>query len=218
MKNLRRSQLILALVAIIGLGLSSQVYGGWAFNNGGNPDELLQFNAGDDQIGTSIIGFTNNSTSWTLMSDDSLTGSGGQATVKPTVVVPPVPALDSVMVFPTDPLLIFTDIEVNLGILGGSTDFGTFTLKIIDQDDNEMTFFGDPDNVSGNGVNRFRLTGSDGMFIKKATLETTTPVIEEIKQIRLGGIAAIPEPSAFLFLGSLATLGAFGRWRKRHSS
>lgn len=33
-----------------------------------------------------------------------------------------------------------------------------------------------------------------------------------------GDSVAIPEPSAFLFLGSLATLGAFGRWRKRHSS
>lgn len=221
MNNLRRTQLILALVAIIGLGLSSQAYGSWTANMGGNPPENLLFNDGGVS-GPSIEGTTNQtSTNFTVSAAEVLLGSGGQATVTPSDGL-----IDTLMIFPTDPLLRFSDIEFNVGITGGNETSGVFTLSIIDQDDATTTFFGtgadffpDTGDVTGNGSNRFRLTGSDGMFIKKATLSVVSgQIIDEITQIRLGGVAAIPEPSAFLFLGSLATLGAFGRWRKRHSS
>lgn len=222
MKNLRRSPVILAFVAIVAIGINSQAYGNWAANLGGNPPENLLFNDGGVS-GSSIQGLTNQtSTSFTVSAAEILDGSGGQATVTPADGL-----IDTLMIFPTSPLTIFSDIEFNVGITGGSGTTGVFTLSIIDQDDATKTFFGTGADffagtgaVAGNGANRFRLTGTDGMFIKKATLTVTSAsgqIIDQITQIRLGGVAAIPEPSSFLFLGSLATLGAFGRWRKRHS-
>ncbi len=66
----------------------------------------------------------------------------------------------------------------------------------------------------GNGTTpEFTLSAFGG----NAAFDPDIVILQNI-QFTSGTISCVPEPSAFLFLGSLATLGAFGRWRKRHSS
>lgn len=135
-----------------------------------------------------------------LSSDENLVITGGQAT------------LDS-----TDG----TFSRLSISLVGAS--LGTVILNIEASANGFVTFadgsgLGGTFALSGNGSNFFTATGVTGGFLSFTTFNSQrveTDIVDDVKQIRLGSVAAIPEPETYaLMLAGLSALGFVGRRRR----
>ncbi len=152
--------------------------------------------------GTPVLGCLNDNHAQLvqLSSDESLTITGGQAT------------LDS-----TDGSFS----QLSISLVGGS--LGTVILNI-DATANGFVTFADGSGLDGtfalaaNGSNFFTATGVTGGFLSFTTFNgqmVEADIVADVKQIRLGTVAAIPEPQTYaLMMAGLAALGFIGRRRK----
>jgi len=132
-----------------------------------------------------------------LSSDESININGGQATLS---------AVDGA----------FSTLTIN------TASFSTLILDIDANADGFVTFTDGagtsaPFALDDNGQNFFTLTGIVGNFVTFVTSVNgvETDIVDEVKQIRLGQVTAIPEPETYaLMMAGLAALGFIGRRRK----
>jgi hypothetical protein len=100
--------------------------------------------------------------------------------------------------------------------------FSTLILDIDANADGFVTFTdgagtSNPFALDDNGSNFFTITGIVGDFVTFVTTVNgvETDIVDEVKQIRLGQVAAIPEPETYaLMLAGLAAVGFISRRRK----
>ncbi len=172
------------------------------------PEENVLFQA-EDQFGTTVQGVTNQtSTNVTFTSDEMLTArqSAGQARVEGTDG-----SLDSLMISLTDPLLSFTEFELNLFNALQGTGQVTFTLSsgLVETYD------------LGNGQNFFGIRATDGDRLTSVAFQTDGTGVQDARQFRIGGISsssvgAVPEPGTWaMLLFGFGAIGAFMRGQKR---
>ena len=152
--------------------------------------------------GTTVLGCLNDDHSAIvgLTSDESLTISGGQAS------------------------LGATDGEA-FSRLTVSDSFSTLILNIDATEDGFVTFTdssgtSSPFALDDNGQNFFTLTGIVGNSVSFVTSLTAggaeTDIVDEVRQVRPGGlVTAIPEPETYaLMMAGLAAVGFISRRRK----
>lgn len=160
------------------------------------------------QTGTSVIGNTNQTgtevTFQSLNGESLTTPSNGQAKVQAVDG-----SLDALALYLSDPTLGFKQVEFNLfKALSGT---GSVSL----------TFTSGASGVFNiaNGQNFFSAEATDGDFITRVAFDTNGSGISQLKQVRVGGIAAIPavpEPAtwAMMLLG-FGMVGGVARTRRR---
>ena len=134
-----------------------------------------------------------------LTSDEEITIDGGQATLQPTDGLFSTLTI-SAAAFTT--LILDIDADVD-GFVTFTDGAGTSTPFALDDD----------------GSNFFTLTGIVGNSVTFVTSVVSggaeTDIVDEVKQIRLGQVAVIPEPETYaLMMAGLAALGFIGRRRK----
>ena len=154
--------------------------------------------------GTTVLGCLNDNHAQTIQisSDESLVITGGQASLDSTDGT-----FSQFMITPTAPAGLST---VIFNIDATADGFVTFT------DASGTTGQFELDNV---GQNFFTLTGLSGSSLSVTTFNgrgREADIIADVKQIRLGVVAAIPEPETYaLMMAGLAALGFLSRRRKK---
>lgn len=158
------------------------------------PNENLLFNLpGLTATGTVIEGATNQSgTVFEILSNDNPletlnTPANGQARVTSQDG-----AFASIILLPRTLNTFFDKLEFNVNVKNRMS--GLFTLSVVDQFNNTFIDNFIP-NALGQGQNFFSVESTSGTLLKKATLTANGQIIEDIRQIRLGGI--VPEPSSY---------------------
>lgn len=157
------------------------------------PDENVLLHKGE--TGLTVTGETNNShTSVTFQGLEDLTlPASGQARIE---------AVDGGMTwlsfYLTDPLLGFKSVEFNIN----SSADGFANLTFYDQFG--AAFSGSsPYAIDGNGENFFSASALDSQWITRVLIETDVEFavdMEDVRQVRLGGIGVIPEPETWLMM------------------
>jgi hypothetical protein len=177
-----------------------------------NPDENVLLNSG--LSGTSVVGFTNNThTSITFTGTETLTEPpSGQARIE---------AVDGsftqLTIAPTNPLLAFTKMELNIDALAS----GNATVQFFNQFN---VAFGGVYVIGGNGQNFFNAiaVAQGGDVITRAVINSTVQVAD-VQQVRVSfadGIPThlgVPEPAtwAMMILG-MGMVGLGLRMRRRN--
>jgi len=197
----------------------------------GNPAENLVFNKAGLVLGGITVQGATNGTSVVLdiMSTDGVTlaASGGAASVSETAGDP----FEGVMFIPhavndlpagLNPFAGFSDFKFNVD----ATEDGTIDIDVLD--DMGMTTSASMLSINGNGNNFFRIQADMGDYITKVTITTAgtmmmNPIIDSIKQIRLGGlidptgapIPTVPEPYTLAIWSFFGLIGGGAIWRRR---
>ena len=154
-----------------------------------NPDENVLLTT--DVAGNPIFGVTNQTDSVVVFTSDEdlVAPPEGQARIV---------AVDDSLTFLRgelqNPLLGFSEIEFNINALADGSalvqffDFGGGT-------------FGGEFDLGGAGSNFFTAVAINGQLISHFTITALgDTVIEDVAQIRLGGVTAIPEPGTWLMM------------------
>lgn len=163
------------------------------------PDENVLLNK--DTTGMTVFGDTNQSgLSVTFEGMEDLTlPAAGQARIE---------AVDGgfqwLNFYLTDPLLAFGEVEFNID---ASAD-GSGTITFFDQFGND---FANDVTLSGSGQNFFAARGINGQLISRVLIETGVDM-DDVQQVRLGPISAIPEAHVWLMM--IAGFGLVG-WQLR---
>jgi len=155
------------------------------------------FNAGT-QTGTMVSGLTNNGLiavnfTGTTTSSNVISANGGQARVEGadnTLTSQPNDTLGLTSLFINLANgTTFTNLEFNLF---GSSTGGTANFSLTDDGGQVFTF----NNILlGNGSNFFGFQGINGQSISSASIRIAPGSIQDVRQIRLDAVGAVPEPA-----------------------
>lgn len=223
---------IVSLMAMLSGGVAGASISITAGPGMGNPAENLVFNKAGLALGGITVQGATNGTSVVLdiMSTDGVTlaASGGAASVAETAGDP----FEGVMFIPH----VANDLPAGLNPFAGFTDFkfnveatedGTTDIDVLD--DMGMTTSASMLALDGSGSNFFRIQADMGDYITKVTITTAgmmmmNPIINDIKQIRVGGlidpagapIPSVPEPYSFAVWSFFGLIGAATLWRRRY--
>jgi hypothetical protein len=144
----------------------------------------------DDGTGMVLTG-TSNSQTVTFTGNETLIGNGGQAKITAQDGV-----IDTALTI-SIPGYGFTEFEIDPTrgsmIVDNTLDITVVTTMGV------YNFSSDIDN----GTNQFNLVASGGELILSVTMEPTVGV-EDYRQLRIDGVAAIPEPGSFALLSLAA--------------
>ena len=179
------------------------------------PDENLLYNAAGLLQGPALTvqGATNRTrTIFNLTGTENLvTPSGGQARVDDESNS----GFDSLFIDALDSGVLYREFEANLNAEGD----GVANIQVFDDGGEEFNFAFD---VRAGGQNYFGLQAIDGQLIDTVLITTAGVELQDVRQIRVGGILkdgappdTVPEPTAVALLG-LGLLGA-GYARRRRS-
>jgi hypothetical protein len=165
------------------------------------PEEnLILQDTGYPPTGNPVYGLTNQSaTIFKIMGSETLTlPANGQARVEAANASTYIWAKFDA----ADPLLYFKLFEANVNVTGTPT----ITVSVTEPGSGGTTLY---TYTGGSGQNFFGVKAIDGQLIDFITVSTSpSESIEDIKQIRVGGIGGIqgnpviPEPSTLVLLGS----------------
>ncbi|MFA7441710.1 MAG: PEPxxWA-CTERM sorting domain-containing protein [Sphingomonadaceae bacterium] len=151
------------------------------------PDENVLFQ-GPPPVGNLAFGVTN-------QTDTQVTFRGTEPLVTPAVGQARLEAADgafsSLDFFLSDPLLVFTEVEFNINTGTATSVDLTFTDHL------GGLFQGTFGLVAGQ--NFFSAQATNGQFIKQVSFAANAN-LDDLRQVRIGGIAAIPEPATWAMM------------------
>ncbi|MFO0891036.1 MAG: PEP-CTERM sorting domain-containing protein [Isosphaeraceae bacterium] len=210
------------LAAAVFLGLSlTPARAGFIVLSGNNPEPDEQnVLLNNDQVGLTISGTTNQSgdvVNFTSPSQFLVAPSNGQARVEAREsddIDSDQVAIDAaITVAFASPSIFFRDLIFNAFIGGGIGEDGTLeiTLNGLDADGNVVseTFTTDSDDnplTLANGSNFYTVLATDGWLLTSVEITPTQGSYADLRQIRISGVGAIPEPSSIV----LSAIGLAG--------
>ena len=198
-----RSAVALAAAAVlVGAGASTAAVIVEPGNRSSATDAVVQFNDfPKNQSGPTVRGATNvDAVAFDFASTRSLATQGrGQARVEAGAGLIP-----DLLIGPSDPATTFDAISFNLRAAGDGSV--AFTVGLLGGGE-----FTTVEPLRGNGQNRFTIFADAGELFRSVRLAPTVG-LEDVRQVRVGGVAAVPEPAA-LGLAALGAAGLLGRRR-----
>jgi len=212
------SRFILALAAFVVLGIAAvPARADIVFIQGPTSaaDENIQFNdPGLITTGNPVTGATNQtSTVFSFSSNVNLTTpSQGQARIERAGGG----TFNTLTITPVNPLVTFNELDFNINAVANG--FVTFTAVENNGQVNTSQAF----TLDASGQNFFSVTAINNQRIR-SVMFTTTVGIQDVRQVRVGGIATgtptapIPEPMTLLLFGT-GLAGVAARLRRRGKS
>lgn len=182
----------------------------------GNPDENILFNdPGLTTTGLTVEGITNTTGvifTLTENSEQVSTPSNGQA----RVAAADGGAYNYLLIQPQDPSLVFEQLEANVNLNLPGNDTTNIRITATGSETKILNFTGGP------GQNFFNVYVILSQYVSSVLIETTSgDFIEDVRQVRVGGVQSQPEsqvsePVSLLLLGGgLSAAAALARRRRK---
>jgi hypothetical protein len=163
------------------------------------PDENVQYNDIPNPPDLTVLGTTNQTTTPLLFNqpvapETLFTPSRGQARIESTDGF-----FTSLRAQFEAPLLGFTEFEANPNI---ATSGLMYTVRVTETNNqvNDFSF-----ESKGGGQNFFGLRAIDGQVIRSVAILGPTNQLQDVRQIRVGGVTAVSEASSLALMGVVAT-------------